>query len=611
MKKYNYLILLLLLLVSITSCKKFLQTVPTDFLTPETYFNNQSDLEAALRGVYDRLQQYEMYQDGWWSRASGSDEQYWNATTQRTETNFVTINDANVRGAWTDCYQGIERANLLLENINKPVMDEQARAQIKGQALFLRAYFYYILVIYYGDVPLKLASTKTFQDTKIGRTPIKDVYAQILKDMGEAQTILPRISTLGFNGKVSKTAAQAILARVCLSMAGQPLMDLTKYQDAENWCDSVIFSGEHSLAKNYPQIFINQCQDKYDIKECLWEVEFYGNGIGNPYSESSRIGVTSGPACSSISYGTSFANMRPTEKLYRLYADTTDFRLNWNICPWYYRNPANPGYLTTGAIDTAPKITRTPTQIWDRYTGKWYREQEALTPKSQQNSPTNFPVIRYADVLLMFAEAENELNGNTSAAIDAVNQVRRRGYGKLEGQLVSTITIGSQGTGYTTAPTVVFNGGGGKGASAAATVSGGKITVLTITNKGYGYSTPPTISFTGGGGSGATATVTLTATTDADLSAAQVASQSTLRNAIRDERARELCYEATRKPDLIRWGIYVQTMQQMASDINATAPSNYKFVSTIAGNIQERNKLWPIPASEIALNPMLTQNPGW
>jgi hypothetical protein len=611
MKKNNYCIVLVALVLFITGCKKFLQIEPTDFLTPDSYFNNQAQLEAALRGVYDRLQHYTMYQDGWWSRASSTDEQYFNAQTQRTETNFVTINDQNVRDAWTNCYQGIERANLLLENISKPVMNEQVRLDIKGQALFLRAYYYYLLVINYGDVPLKLSSTKAVEDTKFLRTSIKDVYAQILKDLQEAQSILPKISTLGYNGKASKTAAQAILARVCLTMAGEPLKDIAKFQDAKNWCDSVIQSGEHALSKNYAQIFINHSQDKYDIKECLWEVEFYGNGVGNSFNESSRLGVSNGPQCSSISYGYSFASMRPTEKLYKLYQDTTDFRLNWNICPWSYRNAANPGFLTNGAVDPAPKVNRSATQIWERFTGKWYREQELLSPKSQQNAPTNFPVIRYADVLLMYAEAENEINGNTTAGINAINQVRRRGYGKLEGELIKTIILGAQGTGYTTAPTVVFTGGGGSGASATATVSGGKVTGITITNRGYGYTAPPTISFTGGAGSGATATVALTTITDADLTATQTATQAALRDAIRDERARELCYEATRKPDLIRWGIYVQTMQQMANDIRATAPTNFKFVATIADNIQERNKLWPIPASEIALNPLLTQNPGW
>ncbi len=612
MKKTFYSIIVLIIVVSLTGCKKFLQTEPTDFISPDAYFNNQAQLENALRGVYDRLQQYAMYQDGWWSRASSTDEHYNNfGVQQRTETNFVTVNDGNVRDAWTSCFQGIDRANVLLENINKPIMNDSTRLEIKGQALFLRAYYYYILVVYFGDVPLRLSSTKSIDDTKSTRTKKEDVYARILLDMKEAQSILPKISKLGYNGKVTKTAAQAILARVCLSMAGEPIKDVSKYQEAKDWCDSVILSGEHALNKNYAQIFINHSQDKYDIKECLWEVEFYGNQIGNSFNETSRLGVSNGPTCTNINFGYSFANTRPTEKLFKLYQDSTDFRLNWNICPWFYRNPANPGFLTNGSPDPQPKPYRTATQIWDRFTGKWYREQEILTPKSQSGAPTNFPIIRYSDVLLMYAEAENEINGNTLAAINAINQVRRRGYGKLEGEIIRSITLDNQGTGYTTAPIVVFNGGGGSGASATATVSGGKVTAITITNRGSKYTTAPIISFTSTTGTGASATAILSAITDADLTATQTATQAALRDAIRDERARELCYEAVRKPDLVRWGIYVQTMKQMANDIRATAPSAYKFVANIADNIEERNKLWPIPAVEISLNPKLTQNKGW
>jgi hypothetical protein len=135
-------------------------------------------------------------------------------------------------------------------------MNEAKRSEIKGQALFLRAYYYFLLVSNWGDVPLKLTSTKTADDAQIPRTPAKEVYTQILKDLKEAQLLLPKISSLGFNGKASKTAAQAILARVCLTMAGEPLKDRARYAEAKSWCDSVINSGEHSLARNYSQIFI-------------------------------------------------------------------------------------------------------------------------------------------------------------------------------------------------------------------------------------------------------------------------------------------------------------------------------------------------------------------
>jgi hypothetical protein len=615
MKKTNLIYLLALLVITLTtSCEKQLDTQPTDFLTPDSYFSTEAELEAALRGVYDPLGYARMYQDGWWNRLSaGLDDSYVNLVpTARVETNSFNSADGTVRDAWANCYQGIERANVLLENVGKPKMSETKRLEIKGQALFLRAYYYFLLVSNWGDVPLKLSSTKVSSDAQISRNPAQEVYAQILKDMTEAQSILPRISAYGgHNGKVSKTAAQAILARVCLTMAGEPLKDVAKYAMSKTWCDSVINSGDHALAKNYSQIFINHSQDKYDVKECLWEVEFYGNGVGNAYTESSRVGYNTGPACTNVNYGFGTALVRPTEKLFKLYQDSTDFRRDWNICPWRYNNPANPGFLTNGNVDPTPKINFTPTQIWDRFSGKWYREQEIISPKSQIQCPTNFPIIRYADVLLMYAEAENEINGNTAAAINAINQVRRRGYGKLEGEYVRSATITAGGTGYTTAPSVSFTGGGGTGATAVANISGGAVIGITITNRGRGYTTAPSVNITGGGGTGATATTTLTVLTDADLSAAQTASKNALRSAIQDERARELCYEAVRKPDLIRWGIYITTLKQMAIDIRASAPAAFRNVAVIGEFLDERNKLLPIPASEIAVNPSLKQNAGW
>lgn len=603
MKNRILIYCLLNIMLCLTACEKFLDTKPTDFLAPKLFFDSESQLQSALRGVYDPLGYARMYQDGWWHRLAGSTDENWsNAGYSRIETNSLNASDGAVRDAWQNCYLGIERANILLENYTKPNMNESKRLEIKGQALFLRAYYYFLLVSNWGDVPLKLTSTSTANDAKLLRTPKEKVYEQILKDMQEAQAILPKVSSLGYNGQVSKTAAQAILARVCLKMAGNPLNDQSKYQEAKNWCDSVINSGEHALAKNYAQIFINHSQDKYDIKECLWEVEFYGNGIGNSFSESSRLGYNTGPSCSSINVGFSIATIRPTAKLFSLYADSTDFRLNWNICPWRYNSTSNP----------TSKINFTPTQIWDRFSGKWYREKEIISPKSQIQAPTNFPIIRYADVLLMWAEADNEINGPTSGAIDMVNQVRRRGYGKLEGQIIRSINlVGTGGSGYTSIPTVTITGGGGAGARATATISAGRVTAITITNRGSSYTSVPTVTINGGGGIGATAIAVLSNDSDADLSPAQVVNQGSLRQAIRDERARELCYEALRKPDLIRWGIYISTMKDFAAFVRSTAPANFQAIARVGDDLSERNILFPIPASEIALNPLLTQNPGW
>ena len=129
----------------------------------------------------------------------------------------------------------------------------------------------------FGAVPLKLHATKSPTEPFLPRTPLAQVYAQIERDMKEAERLVKPISFYGFNGRVSKTAVQGILARVYLTMAGAPLNNVARYTDARAYADSVIKSGEHALNADFKQIFINHSQDKYDIKECLWEVEFYGD----------------------------------------------------------------------------------------------------------------------------------------------------------------------------------------------------------------------------------------------------------------------------------------------------------------------------------------------
>lgn len=517
---------LFLVAMNITSCNRFLETTPEDIITPVNSYDTESRLNDALVGVYTVLTQARMYQDGVWNRlGAATDESYTTLIGQaRVETNAYNSNDNTVRDFYSNLYLGIERANLLLENIDKPAIAQSKKDLVKGQALFLRGYYYFLLASVFGDVPLKTASTKSANDAVIPRTPLKEVYAQILKDMTEAETILPDISANGgHNGKVSKTAAQAILTRVCLTMAGEPLKDVSKYQDAIDWANKVISSGKHSLNPDYKQIFINHSQDKYDIKECLWEVEFWGNQIGNNFSLSSRLGYNTGPACSNVNFGFSTGLIRPTERLFKLY-EPTDVRRDWNISPFRYKNPANPGFTNTGTLDPEVRINFTDSQIWERFSGKWYREFETISPKSQIQAPTNFPVIRYSDVLLMLAEATNEVNGPVIEAVNALNQVRTRA----------------------------------------------KASLLVPTNK------------------------------------------EAFRQAIQDERARELCYEGLRRPDLIRWGIYLSTMKTFAADVRQNAPNNFKNVAT-QGEVLEEKDRWfrPIPLYEFTVNPKLVQNPGW
>ncbi len=151
----------------------------------------------------------------------------------------------------------------------------------------------------------------------------------------------------------------------------------------------------------------------------------------------------------------------------------------------------------------------------------------------------------------MYAEAENEINdGPTPEAINAVNLVRRRGYGKsLNGEGVKTITVNTQGSGYATATTTItITGGGGTGATVVPTISSGRITTLTITNIGEHYTSDPVVKITGAG-TGATASATISTSDDADLTSSDIASKESFLSFLQNERSRELCFEALRKRD--------------------------------------------------------------
>lgn len=509
-----------------SACNKFLETEPEDFSTPENFFNTEADLKLALNGVYNRLIDNfgRLYSRGLFTFMSISDEFFYkNITINNIRVMEFDAGNLEVGRFWETAYMGIDRANLLLENINKPTMDETRRNVIKGEALFLRGYFYFLLVDNFGGVPLKLTATKSPLDPHLPRASVAEVYAQIVKDMQEAETLVSDINGYMYNETVTKTAVQAILARVFLTMAGEPLKETARYQDALTYADKVISSGRHSLNPDYKQIFINHSQDRYDLQECLWEIGMFGNQLGNAQL-AGAVGIENGIECPDDRIGFSNGSVHPTARQFNMYT-AGDLRRDWAIAP--YR------YALRLSDSTIVKSEYTAAQIYDRTVGKWRREYETATPKSRNYNSTNFPVIRYSDVLLMKAEAENEVNGPTAAAYNALNMVRRRGYGK---------------------PVNVPD------ATADAPAGMDKITFLAY---------------------------------------------------LQDERARELAFEALRKHDLIRWGLYLSNMQSLAVEINATAPSGFKYAGNAAKNTTPRNLVFPIPNTELTVNHLIIQNPNW
>ncbi len=685
--KRIFIILTLVILVN-TSCNKQLDTVPTGALTPVTGYSTVKQINAALSGMYNNLRQPALYSKNYTTQEMvGTDETYYYNTNYGYNTyNYISPgpNDGDLTSLWKACYQSIDYCNTFLDNVDNTAgsVDPNIVRRAKGEALFLRGYYYFLLVQWYGDVPLSIHATSDPLQGQIERTPAKVVYDQIITDMTAAEGMLydQTFASLGYSEKISVTAVEGILARVCLYAAGAPVNDTKRYADAKAWALKVVNSGQHSLLPSFQNVFINEMQDAYNT-ENMWEVGFNVMPAGTA-SSGGQFNVFTGISNSQIAtgantvyYGYDYSYVKTQARLYCSY-EPGDLRRDWTL--------GNYGWTVTNnntANAASTKSYYLPGQIWSRQIGKWRREYETPLSLAQQTiSCTNFPVLRYADVLLMLAEADNEVNnGPTSVAYNAINQIRVRAYSPTP--IINSFNVTANGSGYTstaTAPTTVtITGGGGSGATAIAypTTITKAISQIIVVNAGSGYTSPPTVTvgtpWTAGtaytvntqvvnagklytvttagtststaptqtsgastaattgavftyAGLAATATVNLTTATSANSQLSGL-DKDHFKQAVQKERYLELAFESLRKPDLKRWGIFVQTVQSLATDLTGTSAPQYytpipaytsEFTDTsipaapIQG-ISNRDLLWPLPAYDLQYNFKLTQNPGY
>lgn len=496
-----------------SSCS--LNTEPEDFIAPAYYYNNESECEMALTAIYDMMNYN--YAASICSYFDTADESWATGTTGTWLYNYFP-SDGRVSSFWNTLFTGIERANLLLANIDKANGDEIQLKRIKGEAKFLRAYYYFMLVQLWGDVPLRTEPTASASDIYYPRTPANEIYNFIYDEMVEAESMVGQITDFQYAERVSKSAVQGMLARVCLFMAGSQNNRTEKYQDAIDWSEKVILSGLHSLNPDYSQVFINMIQDKYDIKESIWEIGFRTTGTTDTYWEFGEMGNINGIKQDYLQYGMSTGTYSVYYSLWKKY-QPGDLRRDWAIAPFSYKwktNPPEKVYYDTTIVNMNVNI------------GKYRREYE-LTPaesKQKRATGTNCPLLRYSDVLLMAAEAENEVNGPTTKALQYLNEVRLR--------------------------------------ANASEITG-------------------------------------------------ISGKEEFRQIIQDERSRELCFEGLRRMDLIRWGLLIPTMKNLAIYVRETYTNATLRDRCVVpcDNIEEKHLYFPIPQRDMNLNKLLVQNPGW
>jgi len=456
-KKYLYHLIILLsasLIVTTESCKKYLDQQPITAVGPDVVFNSVDNARSALVGVYAQLTGDNTYG----LRVSlyfpiGTDEmQGPTGAADGSRRDFplyaTTPTNNNMFAPYTQLFKGIQYANLCIANI--PTMElyekgsDQEKKQLQrmhGEALTLRAQFYFEAIRNWGDLPAHFepAEVLATKDPFPVRTDRDVLYEHLLDDLKKAEDLVPwrnEVTSIGdaADERITKGTIKALRARIALARGGYSLRQdgeikrgsnyQTYYQVAKDETNDIINSGQHSLNASYKDLWKNQVGGKV-ANDPNGELMFQATGIGRTSAADTKMGYYNGPsvvnlATQAAATGNSGVIVLPT---YLYLFDSLDTR----------RDVTCAAYSDTLAPDGTTFYKRgvTITGIFDgKYRRSWINPPLPAGTYLNNYSSTKWQIIRYSDVLLMFAEAENELNGPTAAAFNAINMVRRRGFNK-------------------------------------------------------------------------------------------------------------------------------------------------------------------------------------
>lgn len=419
------------------SCKKKLDIQNPNNPTTENFWKTANDAQAGVNAIYSTYHRVGLCRNQFFITIIRSDEGYSTSPNVTLINNFdrFIITDYNLwetNTLWQDCYIGINRCNQVLDNVPNIQMDETLKGQLLGEAKFMRGLFYYYLAVLWGNVPLQL---HTSLPTDLPPTsPQADVFAQVETDLTEAEQVLPISYSAENVGRATRGAAHALL--------GKAYLQEHKYQEAADAL-SWFFSGEganvYDLMPNYRDNFVitseNNKESVFEFQNALNPTDNHDDDIAPgsdnlnygtsipPFFAPRPIGFTDGQARRWVVHEFLTEKTTTGERDPRLAAsflyDSTDVR-GPDYTMVYGRTFSSLGY--------APDSASVPSQ-WDVYFRKFLND---FTDNGESfHSGNNYRFIRFADVLLLYAEALNGL-GQTAQAYQYVDRVRERaGLAKL------------------------------------------------------------------------------------------------------------------------------------------------------------------------------------
>lgn len=444
MKKRTATTLALAAALMLAACNDdaFLTEVPTDFVAPENFYRNAGDAIAAVNAVYATF-------------ITGTGDTYYGRnlpmvadfptemlTTRLSATNERTAFDnyswtpghAYLQGIWTGAYQAINRANAVIDRVPAIPMDTALRSRIVGEAKFLRALHYFNLVRLFRGVPLRVRETTTLDELEMPRASESDVYALIVQDLTDAIASLPPKSGYGAEerGRATRGAARALLGKVYLQRGATGVGTTSDFALAEAALRQVVTSGEYSLAASHLVLFdVYGGTANENNSETIFAIQNVrapglGGRIGNhmaPTNTAPWLGAsTNGSMAAEYSVfrnspAVATANP-PVPALRAVYDSATDRRVSQSWLLSWSRNGVAQNWLWNGSNSQNLTAYASHTPFLRKYL-------DPLMTGGGTEEP-DYIILRYADVLLMLAEAINEQRGATPAAVDTLNVVRQR-----------------------------------------------------------------------------------------------------------------------------------------------------------------------------------------
>lgn len=425
-------------MLTLAACDDYLDVDAPSKSTNEDIYSSETETAMALNEVYAKVLSDNTFGNMIYNNvllnsdvefAANANEMAQISAPKRFD---CTSESGDAEKLWNALYSGVETANNFIYNLENSEMystDNQNLTQMMGEAKVMRAMFYYELLCYWGDIPFTMLPTYATQEFILPVTGRDEVYSALIEDLKAIAPLMKTTAEISEGiERPSKEACWAMISRLALQAGGYSLRPAEGttygkmarpanyqefYKTARTYADSVIQSGTHSLSKEYKQVFIDECN--YIVNntdDAIFELPFGQGSTG-------QWGYRQGPQAKSYEgktphvWGETNGGVQLTP-FYRFTFDEKDLRRDYITCFWYYETEGQPAVHHN----------------YTSYNGKWSKLWNTIGLGDITTGATgiNFAYLRYSDVLLMFAEAENELNGPTDAAQEALKTVRKRAF---------------------------------------------------------------------------------------------------------------------------------------------------------------------------------------